>query len=105
MLRFGEAAAGGDRYLFVTTSWDTARAARYGDTAGAGERTSRELNARFADWFYVISSADYQKLRPQQRPASLRRRRIDRVNSRGARKQSGAGVSIEMVLLTELGQL
>jgi len=67
-IRFGEAAAGGDRYLFVTTSWDTARAARYGDTTGAGERTSRELNARFADWFYVISSVDYQQLRPPPAP-------------------------------------
>jgi Domain of unknown function (DUF4340) len=56
-------AAGGDRYLFVTTSWDQARAQRYGDTAGAGEKASRDLNARFADWFYIISNADFQRLR------------------------------------------
>ena len=54
---------GGDRYLFVTTSWDNARATRYGDTSGAGEKASHDLNARFADWFYVIGNADFQKLR------------------------------------------
>ena len=71
-IRLGDVAAGGsesakgpggDRYLFVTTSWDQARATRYGDTTGTGEKTSRDLNARFADWFYTISSADFQKLR------------------------------------------
>jgi hypothetical protein len=56
-------AAGGDRYLLVTTGWDAARASRYGDTGSAGEKASRGLNARFADWFYVIGNADFQKLR------------------------------------------
>ena len=71
-IRFGDVAAGGsengksgggDRYLFVTTSWDATRAAKYGDTSGAGEKASRDLNSRFADWFYVIANADFQKLR------------------------------------------
>jgi hypothetical protein len=71
-LRFGDVAAsgsdaakgaGGDRYLFVTTTWDGARATRYGDKNGAGEKVSRDLNARFADWFYVIGNGDFQKLR------------------------------------------
>jgi Domain of unknown function (DUF4340) len=71
-IRFGDVAtaasdsakaAGGDRYLFVTTSWDGARATRYGDTTGAGEKASRDLNARFSDWFYVIGAADFKKLR------------------------------------------
>jgi hypothetical protein len=71
-IRFGDVAAnnsevakgpGGDRYLFVTTGWDNARATRYGDTSGAGEKASQDLNARFADWFYVIGNADFQKLR------------------------------------------
>lgn len=72
-IRFGDVAttasaeaaksAGGDRYLFVTTSFDPARAQRYGDTSGAGEKASRDLNARFADWFYVIANSDFQKLR------------------------------------------
>jgi hypothetical protein len=71
-IRFGDVAtntadaakaAVGDRYLFVTATWDEARAKRYGDTGGAGEKASRDLNARFADWFYVISNGDFQKLR------------------------------------------
>jgi hypothetical protein len=71
-IRFGDVAttssdvakaAGGDRYLFVTTSWDAARASKYGDTNGAGEKSAHDLNVRFADWFYVISNADFQKLR------------------------------------------
>ncbi len=71
-IRFGDVAstasdsakaAGADRYLFMTTSWDAARAAAYGDTTHDGEKVSRDLNARFADWFYVISNADFQKLR------------------------------------------
>jgi hypothetical protein len=71
-IRFGDVAttasdaaksAGGDRYLFVTTGWDAARASRYGDTSGTGEKAAQDLNARFADWFYVISNSDFQKLR------------------------------------------
>jgi hypothetical protein len=71
-MRFGDVAtntaeaakaAVGDRYLFVTTTWDEARAKKYGDTSGAGEKASRDLNARFADWFYVIANGDFQKLR------------------------------------------
>jgi hypothetical protein len=71
-LRFGDVAASADaakgsrgdnRYLFVTAHWDAARAAKYGDTSGAGEKVARDLNARFADWFYVISGSDFQKLR------------------------------------------
>jgi hypothetical protein len=75
-IRFGDVAAaasadaaksgGGDRYLFVTTSWDPARATRYGDSGGSGEKAARDLNARFADWFYVIGNADFQKLRPKK---------------------------------------
>jgi hypothetical protein len=71
-IRFGDVTAtgteatkgpGGDRYIFVTTGWDSARASRYGDTSGTGEKVSSDLNARFADWFYVIANADFQKLR------------------------------------------
>lgn len=71
-IRFGDVAAtgseaakgaGGDRYIFVTTGWDAARASKYGDTSGAGEKASADLNARFADWFYVIGNGDFQKLR------------------------------------------
>ena len=71
-IRFGDVAssaqdtakaAGGDRYLFVTASWDKARAARYGDTSDTGEKSAHDLNGRFADWFHVIGNADFQKLR------------------------------------------
>jgi hypothetical protein len=71
-IRFGDVAAnapdaskggGGDRYIFVTTGWDAARASKYGDTNGSGEKASHDLNARFADWFYVIGNGDFQKLR------------------------------------------
>ena len=71
-IRFGDvastsdatkAASGGDRYIFVTTTWNAERAATYGDKTDAGDKVSSDLNARFADWFYSISNADFQKLR------------------------------------------
>jgi hypothetical protein len=85
-LRFGEVAAGDtksgapsdNRTLFVMVHFDPAKAAAYGGDAGAGERTARELNDRFADWYYVINGKDFQNLRlgrgptappPAQRPA------------------------------------
>ncbi|MGA2739178.1 MAG: DUF4340 domain-containing protein [Bryobacteraceae bacterium] len=84
-LRFGDLAAGDtksgapsdNRNLFVMVHFDAAKAAAYGGDAGAGERTARELNDRFADWYYVIGGKDFQNLRlghgptvsPAQRPA------------------------------------
>jgi len=70
-LRFGEVAAGDtksgapsdNRNLFVMVHFDPAKAAAYGGDAGAGERTARELNDRFADWYYVIGGKDFQNLR------------------------------------------
>ena len=52
-IRFGDVTTTGDRYLFVTTS----------TTDPNGEKASRDLNVRFAEWFYVIANADFQKLR------------------------------------------
>lgn len=77
-LRFGEVAASAgeikpaagqseNRYLFVVTSYDAARAANYGGDASAGERLARELNLRFADWYYILSGADFQKLKLKAR--------------------------------------
>ncbi len=68
-LRFGDLAAGGgeNRYLMVTVSYDAARAARYGDTSGAGERLARNLSARLADWYYVISGQDFARLRVKRK--------------------------------------
>jgi len=70
-LRFGDVAAGDtksgapsdNRNLFVMVHFDPARAMTYGGDAAAGERTARELNDRFADWYYVISGKDFQNLR------------------------------------------
>jgi len=63
-LRFGETTGKDDgRYLMVTASWDAARAAKYGDASGSGERIAKDLSARFADWYYVISGEDFKKLR------------------------------------------
>jgi len=71
-IRFGDAAStsdaakaasGADRYIFVTTTWTRERATQYGDKTDDGEKASNDLNWRFADWFYVISNSDFQKLR------------------------------------------
>lgn len=58
--------ADANRYLFVTVVYDPARAAKYADAGaapGSGERLARDLTARFADWYYLISPADFSKLR------------------------------------------
>ncbi|MDX1980646.1 MAG: DUF4340 domain-containing protein [Bryobacteraceae bacterium] len=70
-LRFGEVASGEDRYLFVTAGYDAARAAKYGDATGGGESAAKELTNRFADWYYVIRGADFQKLRLKRRDIGL----------------------------------
>ena len=64
VLRFGEIAAtqGESRYLFVVSSFDAKRAAAYSGDAAAGERTAKELTAKFADWYYVIGGPDFAKL-------------------------------------------
>jgi hypothetical protein len=77
-LRFGEVSSGDtksgapsdDRNLFVMVHFDAAKAAAYGGDAGAGERTARELNDRFADWYYVISGKDFQNLRLGRGPTA-----------------------------------
>jgi len=61
ILHFGHVVTGGagnNRCLFITASYDAARAARYGGASGAGERLAREITKRFADWYHVISNAD-----------------------------------------------
>lgn len=77
-LRFGDVAAGDtksgpssdNRNLFVMVHFDAAKAAAYGGAAAAGERAARELNDRFADWYYVISGKDFQSLRLGRVPAA-----------------------------------
>lgn len=66
VLRFGEMVGtpgGENRYLLVTVSFDAARAAKYGGDSASGERQARELTNRLADWYYVISGAEFAKLR------------------------------------------
>jgi hypothetical protein len=80
ILRFGEIAAsagetktaasgGEDRHLFVTVHFDPAKAASYGADAAKGERMERGLNDRFADWYYIISGSDFQKLKLTRKDA------------------------------------
>ena len=77
-LRFGEVAAGDtksgapsdNRHLFVMAHFDAAKAAAYGGDAAAGERAAKELNDRFADWYYVISGKDFQNLRLGRGPSA-----------------------------------
>ena len=51
-----KAEGGESRYLFVT-----AGAAR--EATETGQRQARDLTNRFAEWYYVISGADFSKLR------------------------------------------
>ncbi|HXM44258.1 MAG TPA: DUF4340 domain-containing protein, partial [Bryobacteraceae bacterium] len=77
-LRFGDVAAGDtksgapsdNRNLFVMVHFDAAKAAAYGGDAGAGERTARELNDKFADWYYAIGGKDFQNLRLGRGPTA-----------------------------------
>ena len=90
-LRFGEIASGGSsapagsepsqpasktgqqqerRYVFITVNHSAARAQKYADGKepdDKGKDLARELRNRFADWYYVISGADFSKLRPSRR--------------------------------------
>lgn len=79
-LRFGEIADGGSsssrvekgteadsgerRYVFITVAFSQARADQYGGDAAKGKELEEELRNRFADWYYVISGADFANLRP-----------------------------------------
>lgn len=56
----GKSESGESRYLFITAS-----AAK--DATDTGRRQARELTSRFADWYYVISGADFTKLRPRRK--------------------------------------
>ena len=94
-LRFGEIASGGSsappdeaggsepsqaasktdqqqerRYVFITVDHSAARAKKYADGKepdDKGKDLARELRNRFADWYYVISGADFSKLRPSRK--------------------------------------
>ena len=78
-LRFGEVIAGqgegkpelkdparaleANRFVWVMATYDAARAARYGGP-GNGQAVADAQAAKFSDWYYIISGADFQTLRP-----------------------------------------
>lgn len=66
----GEDGEGERRYLFITVEYSEARAKQYNDGEepdAEGKELADELRNRFADWYYVISGADFNKLRPRRR--------------------------------------
>jgi hypothetical protein len=64
----GQQPQGGERrYVLVTVSFAQARADQYGGDAAKGKEVEEELRNRFADWYYVISGADFSSLRPSRR--------------------------------------
>ncbi|MCY4595691.1 MAG: DUF4340 domain-containing protein [Bryobacterales bacterium] len=80
-LRFGEIAAGGPggqdseaseeaegerRYLMISVEFSEDRASAHEGDATKGKELADELQTRFADWYYVISGADFGKLRPSR---------------------------------------
>ncbi len=86
VLRFGEIAPGGSvdrdeedagdesgerRYLMISVDFSKSRAESYEGDEAKGEELAAELQSRFADWYYVISGAEFGKLRPSR--ADLRK--------------------------------
>jgi hypothetical protein len=59
------------RYVFITVDYSQARARQYAaegkEPDEKGQELADELRNRFADWYYVISGADFTKLRPGRR--------------------------------------
>lgn len=77
VLRFGEVAPGGSgsdgeegegeserRFVMISVTFSEDLAEKYEGDAEQGRELADELRARFADWYYVISGADFGKLRP-----------------------------------------
>ncbi len=77
VLRFGEVAPGGSgrqagegddegerRYLMISAEFSEPLAEKYEGDADKGQELAQELSNRFAAWYYVISGADFGKLRP-----------------------------------------
>jgi hypothetical protein len=62
--------AGERRYLFIMVGYSPDRARQFADgkePSGRGKELERELRDRFADWYYIISGADFNKLRPRKK--------------------------------------
>jgi hypothetical protein len=56
-----ETKTAGNRYLFVDVTFDPTRVAEGAD-AGAGQKRSQELRARFDAWFFVISDTSFKQI-------------------------------------------
>ena len=57
-------------YLFIMVGYNADRARQYAEgrePSGKGKELERELRDRFADWYYIISGADLNKLRPRKK--------------------------------------
>lgn len=61
-----DAEGGERRYVFITVTFNQALADEYGGDAAKGQELEEELRNRFADWYYVISGADFNSLRPSR---------------------------------------
>ena len=62
--------SGERRYLFIMISYNPDRARQYAEgrePGSKGKELERELRDRFADWYYIISGADFNKLRPRKK--------------------------------------
>ncbi len=84
VLRFGEIAPGGSgaqgddgesegerRFVMISVTFSEDLAKTHEGDAEKGRELADEFRARFADWYYVISGADFGKLRPSR--ADLRK--------------------------------
>lgn len=84
VLRFGEIASGGAgaagdgdesegerRFVMISVTFSEELANQHEGDADKGKELAEELKARFAEWYYVISGADFGKLRPSE--ADLRK--------------------------------
>jgi hypothetical protein len=64
----GEASSappGENRYLFIMAGFDATGASGQADAAG-GERRAASLRARFAPWYYIITSDQFSKIRTRR---------------------------------------
>ena len=50
----------------ISVEFSEDRASTHEGDAAKGKELADELQARFADWYYVISGADFGKLRPSR---------------------------------------
>lgn len=67
----GEESGGERRFVMISVTFSEDRAKTHEGDADKGRELSEELRQRFADWYYVISGADFEKLRPSR--ADLRK--------------------------------